>query len=241
VPVPAEEGRDQLLESGQPILSPETPETPAMHAATLSHRPPTGWTQPLPAALDSPQTLVLAFGASRLPPDVASLHDLLAAFPQSVVVGCSTAGEIAGDAVDDHSLSVAVARFAHTRLMLASASVADAAQSGAAGAALAQRLRAGGDDLRAVFVLSDGLHVNGTPLVGALRSGLGPDVVLSGGLAGDGSAFERTWVLASGRVTDGCVVAVGLYGDRLQVGSGCAAWTAWRGWAAMNSCCCSTA
>jgi hypothetical protein len=46
-------------------------------------------------------------------------------------------------------------------------------------------------------------------------------VVITGGLAGDGSAFERTWVLAGGQVRTGHVAAVGLYGTRLQVGSGC--------------------
>lgn len=192
-----------------------------MQSVTLSHHAASGWAKPLPAALDSPRTLVLAFGASRLPPDATALRDLTAAFPRSLVVGCSTAGEIAGDAVQDDSLSVAVARFEHTRLALALAEVEDVTDSGGAGDALVRQLRLAGDDLRAVFVLSDGLHVNGTPLVAALRSGLGPGVVLSGGLAGDGSAFERTWVLARGRVVDGCVVAVGLYGDRLQVGSGC--------------------
>jgi hypothetical protein len=192
-----------------------------MHSLTLSHAASAGWSAPLPQALDGPQTLVLVFGASRLPPDAAALLDLLAAFPGSLVVGCSTAGEIAGDAVSDDSLSVAIARFDHTRLRMAQAACPRAEQSAAAGAALAQQLRDGGADLRAVLVLSDGLHVNGTPLVDALRAGLPAGVLLCGGLAGDGSAFERTWVLAGGCVADARVVAVGFYGDRLQVGSGC--------------------
>ena len=42
------------------------------------------------------------------------VFDALAeAFGQSVVVGCSTSGEIAGPLVNDASLSVAVAQFAH--------------------------------------------------------------------------------------------------------------------------------
>jgi len=192
-----------------------------MHVVHLQHTPGRGWSTPLPQALDGPQTLVLAFGGSRLPPDAPALAELAAAFGQSVVLGCSTAGEIAGMQVNDDSLSVAVARFDHTRLALAQAQVAESGQSGAAGADLARQLRAGGEDLRAVFVLSDGLHVNGTPLVAALAAGLGPGVALSGGLAGDGSAFERTWVLAGGRPVDGCVVAVGLCGSRLVVGNGC--------------------
>jgi hypothetical protein len=49
--------------------------------------------------------------------------------------------------------------------------------------------------LRHVFVLSDGLHVNGTDLVRGLNGELPADVVVTGGLAGDGARFERTWVL----------------------------------------------
>lgn len=192
-----------------------------MQTAATTHLAGQGWQSPLPAALDSPQTLVLAFGASQLGADAPALQDLAAAFPRSVLLGCSTAGEIAGDAVNDDSLSVAVTRFDHTRLVLAVADVAQASQSGDAGARLAQQLRAGGSDLRAVFMLSDGLAVNGTPLVQALAGGLGDGVAISGGLAGDGSDFRHTWVMAGGTLRPGCVAAVGLYGDRLQVGSGC--------------------
>ncbi len=192
-----------------------------MQSFNLTYRGGAGWSAPLSTQLDSPQTLLLAFGARSLDPDAEPLRTLCKAFPKSVLLGCSTAGEISDDTVNDDSLSLAITRFEHTRLQLAQAEVANASQSGAAGAHLAQQLSAGGEDLRAVFVLSDGLNVNGTPLVDALRAGLPPGVVLSGGLAGDGSAFERTWVLAGGRIAAGVVVAVGLYGERLQVGSGC--------------------
>jgi hypothetical protein len=192
-----------------------------LRTTTTIFRAGQGWHTPLPTALDSPQTLVLVFGASALASDAAAFKDLAAGFPQAVLLGCSTAGEIAGSEVHDDSLSVAVARFAHTRLRLAVADVTRAEQSASAGSQLAQQLRAGGDDLRAVFLLSDGLQVNGTSLVQALAQGLAAGVVITGGLAGDGSAFERTWVLAGGQVRTGHVAAVGLYGTRLQVGSGC--------------------
>lgn len=104
-----------------------------MQTAATTHLAGQGWQSPLPAALDSPQTLVLAFGASQLGADAPALQDLAAAFPRSVLLGCSTAGEIAGDAVNDGSLSVAVTRFDHTRLVLAVADVAQASQSGDAG------------------------------------------------------------------------------------------------------------
>lgn len=192
-----------------------------MKLKTCHHQDATGWTTALPVALDGPQTLVLAFGARELADAPRVFDELRTAFPRSVVVGCSTAGEIAGALVHDASLSVAVAHFEHTRLVLAVTDIGSADRSGAAGQRLAAQLRAAGDDLAAVFVLCDGLGVNGTPLVAGLVGGLPAGVVITGGLAGDGSRFERTWVLAGARLAAGQIAAVGFYGRRLRVGSGC--------------------
>jgi len=191
-----------------------------MQLQTCQFTTSTGWSSPLPAAMDGPQTLVLAFGARELTDAPQAFADLAATFKQAVVLGCSTSGEIAGPLVNDASLSVAVARFDHTRLALAVTPIANADESGAAGRQLAEQLVAAGPDLCAVFVLSDGLCVNGTPLVAGLTSGLPAGVSITGGLAGDGSRFERTWVLAGQHLAGGQVAAIGFYGERLRVGHG---------------------
>lgn len=192
-----------------------------MQFQTTSYRSGTGWDVPLAGGLDGPQTLVLAFGASGFADDGRPFEELAAAFPQSVIAGCSTAGEICGTLVHDASVAVAVARFDHVRLALTHTDVVDAADSEAAGARLAAQIDPVG--LRAVFVLSDGLSVNGTRLVAALAQHLPGGVNISGGLSGDGSRFERTWVLSEGRPRSQRLCAVAFYGERLKVGSGCAA------------------
>jgi hypothetical protein len=45
-------------------------------------------------------------------------------------------------------------------------------------------------------------------------------VVVTGGLAGEGPRFERTWVIVDGKPASGFVTAVGLYGDKINVGHG---------------------
>jgi hypothetical protein len=189
-----------------------------MQIESLSYRPGSAWDRPLPASLDSPETLVLAFGARQYADEDQPLRELVAAFPQSAVIGCSTSGEIGGCQVDDDTVSLAVCRFEHTRLVTAITRISGADDSGAAGTRLAAQLPAQG--LRAVFVLSDGMAVNGTPLVEALARGLPVGVQISGGLAGDGSRFNSTWVLAGGTAQPRQVCAVGFYGDRLRVGGG---------------------
>jgi hypothetical protein len=177
------------------------------------------WSVPTLPALDSEQTLVVALGAPRFGADPDALQALGRAYPRSHVVGCSSAGEIFGTSVQDDSLAVAVVRFEHTQLATTAAAVADSGQSFTAGRQLADKLveRPG---LRAVFVLSEGLSVNGSELVRGLNSVLDDSVVVTGGLAGDGTAFKRTWVAWGGRVQSGMIVAVGMYGEHLAVGHG---------------------
>jgi hypothetical protein len=167
---------------------------------------------------DSDRTLVVAFGAADLIDRPSTFDPLLAAYPRSTVIGCSTAGEICGTRVSDGSVSVGVARFADSRIRSASADVPAIGESAAAGLALARALAA--PDLRAVFVLSDGLHVNGSALVEGVVRGVRPGVVVTGGLAADGDRFRRTWILHDGRLGDRRVAAVGFYGPRFRCGTG---------------------
>jgi hypothetical protein len=118
----------------------------------------------------------------------------------------------------DESLAVAVLRFARTRVRTAETAVGEGVSSREAGESLGRAVR--GEGLRAVFVLSDGLSVNGTELLGGLDAVLPHGVVVTGGLAGDGTAFRRSWVLREGAPRSGIIVAVGLYGDAVRVGHG---------------------
>lgn len=176
------------------------------------------WSSEPETALDSEQTLVMMFGASELIDRPAPVEHVVKAFPRSLVMGCSTSGEIHGTRIHDDSLVVAVAKFERTALRLACAEITSADTSFETGAAIARQLAA--DDLRAVLLLSDGLAVNGSELVRGVNGVLPPGVAFTGGLAGDGARFARTWIIAGGRPTPGFVAAVGLYGDAVQVGHG---------------------
>ncbi|MEW6581668.1 MAG: FIST N-terminal domain-containing protein [Actinomycetota bacterium] len=189
-----------------------------MQTATLSHIPGRGWTPGGFPDLDSERTLVVAFGAAEMRDDPRLIEELAAAYPRATIVGCSTAGEIRGDQLEDGTLTVAVARFDTVRIASARATVSGPADSAAAGETLGRALAA--PDLRAVLVLSDGLRVNGSELIRGLNRTLPAGVVVTGGLAGDGDRFERTWVLDGGEPRDGIIAAAGLYGDGVRVGYG---------------------
>jgi hypothetical protein len=189
-----------------------------MKLETFSYRKDHGWSiRPFPA-LDSENTLVTVFGASRFAGDPGPLRALQAAYPKAHRVGCSTSGEIHGTLLMDDSLAVAVVRFDASTIQSAAVDIESAAGSFDAGSHLGRRLVRPG--LRAIFLVSEGLNVNGTELVNGLNSTVPESVVITGGLAGDGDRFQRTWVLDGREPCSNRVVAVGLYGDRLQVGHG---------------------
>jgi hypothetical protein len=176
-----------------------------------------GWRGDADAGAD----LVLAFGSSGEMRRGDRWRELGARHPGAIVLGCSTGGEIHGCEVLDESLSVTALRFERTQLRAAQARVAG--DSFAAGRQLGAQLAA--PALTAVFLLSDGTRTNGSELVRGLRDAVGADVVLSGGLAGDGADFGTTYVGLNGAVKPGQVAAVGFYGHALTLGHGsCGGW-----------------
>lgn len=170
------------------------------------------WSQPLPA-VDSAQTLVLVFAAKSYQTHDDIWQQLKHTYPHSIIAGCSTAGEIFDDMVDDESISCAVVAFEQTSLRFASTDV-----SNNAGQLLAEQLNH--PSLSAVLVLSDGLTINGSELVDGLISGLDSKVIITGGLAADGANFGDTWTLVDGQPQQRKVTAVGFYGDAVKVSFG---------------------
>jgi hypothetical protein len=175
-----------------------------------------GWRPNLPAGEVGRQSVVFVFGARSLMQAGAPVGELRDHFKETAMLGCSTSGEIVGDMVVDDSVIATLADFEHTRLRFASAAIAEAKASYDVGKELAQQLNDA--SLRHVFVLSDGLHVNGSDLARGLAGGVTEGVSITGGLSGDGTNFAETWVIAEGAAGPQRVAAVGLYGNDLRIG-----------------------
>ncbi|GJL54757.1 MAG: hypothetical protein NPIRA02_18890 [Nitrospirales bacterium] len=167
---------------------------------------------------DPAKTLIIMFGASNMSDAPALIRQVCYAYPGVMVIGCSTVGEILDTHIHDDSFTGAVVEFARTTIRSASVEIHDSLDSYRAGEKLSEALWA--PDLRGVFVLSDGLMINGSELVQGLNATLPESVVVTGGLAGDGKHFQRTWVIHDGQPKSGYVTAVGLYGDAVRIGHG---------------------
>ena len=162
--------------------------------------------------------LVLAFGNRELISQQHLRKQIQQNFPNASLVGCTTSGEIQGVDLHNDTLCLTAIEFNSTTVKVCSQSVSEAGSTLELGQKLIESLQA--DDLKHVFVISDGQQVNGTELIEGITPHLPKNVLVTGGMAGDGSRFEETIVWHNERIEAGLVVVVGLYGDDLQVGHG---------------------
>lgn len=188
-----------------------------MKINTLSYTVTHGFSTRLPV-ITAPQLLVLVFGHSSFLDKPEPFEALIAQYPQAIFMGCSSAGEIMNGNIYDDSLVIALVSFESTLLRLTHVAIHDSQESYTIGRLLADRLT--GEGLRGIFTLSDGLTVNGSELAQGFNAVVNPTITVTGGLAGDGERFTKTWVLKDGKPTSGIVAALGLYGNvRLSHGS----------------------
>lgn len=179
---------------------------PADLAATLTALP-----------IDSAD-LILVFGSLDhfSPPGLR--ESLSSAFPNAILLGCSTAGEITADGVDDGTCTITAINFEEARLCQGSTRLAGMDDSFAAGQRLGKQLAAA--DLKAVLLFGPGVKINGSALVNGMSSVIGAMIPITGGLAGDGGAFKETFTLDSDGVSTDRVVAVGLCSPGLKFAHG---------------------
>lgn len=160
--------------------------------------------------------LVLAFGS--VPAIAEAAAPLAHFFPQAHRAGCSTAGEISVDGVADGTLVVTAVHFDSVDVQQSTTLLQGMEDSQAAGMRLAKSLPQEG--LRAVIVWGQGVAINGSAVITGLTSVLNAGVTITGGLAGDGGAFQKTLVLDDAGVSSDRLVALGLYGEKLQFSHG---------------------
>jgi hypothetical protein len=185
-----------------------------MQVETLMWFPRLGWQGNRDQSHASSYPLVLYFGGSKLTNYSELIADLHSFYPKADIVGCSTGGEISGDEVNDDSLAVMAISPRYSRVQIARTFVENVSQSFDCAEKLANQLL--GSDLKHVLVLSDGLHVNGTRLVEGFLSILPKQVMLTGGLAGDGADFAHTFVGYNSAPEEKQIIAIGFYGEKFR-------------------------
>ncbi len=166
--------------------------------------------------LNTSAQLALVFGAKPIVEDRFFYQKMRNFYPNAHILGCSTAGEIQGTQIYEDAVVATAITFESTRVEGARIALKEVESAFQAGTRLSHALAK--DGLVHLFVLSDGLNINGSDLVRGLTCHLPKDVTVTGGLAGDGDRFKETLVCYDGYPESGTVAAIGLYGSNLQVG-----------------------
>lgn len=172
-----------------------------------------GWGTPPDFAQEVSLVLVFADHAFFQSEDChAQLH---AMFPVAQIVGCSSSGSVMGVEISDGDVVATAIKLEKSSIQLASLDVSADKSARELGMTLMAKLNS--PDLRHVFILSDGLLVNGSELAQGLNQA---GIPVTGGLAGDGTRFGKTWVMANAPAQNGRIAALGFYGD-VTIKSGC--------------------
>ncbi|HVD83311.1 MAG TPA: FIST N-terminal domain-containing protein [Bradyrhizobium sp.] len=189
-----------------------------MHSQQITWNPQAGWT-PVKAETEK-VSLVFYFGTRQMLACGKRFSELREMFPAAHILGCSTGGQISNSDISDDEIVAAAISFDATRLQLVRQDISDAQQSRNCGETIGRALQR--EDLAGIFVLSDGLNVNGSELVNGLVAAIGPNIPLTGGLAGDGADFTETLVGGDCAPRPRTVVGIGFYGSAIRIGHGSA-------------------
>jgi hypothetical protein len=189
-----------------------------MRVAQLSWSETAGWAVTPGERADA--NLVFFFGTRKALACGARYQELRTMYPGAHILGCSTGGQIRNHDVTDDEIAAAAIRFDATTLRVACEPASSPEHSRECGAAIGRALAA--SNLIGIFVLSDGLNVNGSELVAGIIGAAGKHVSVTGGLAGDGAEFRETLVGADCPPRKHVVAAVGFYGAAIRIGHGSA-------------------
>jgi hypothetical protein len=177
-----------------------------------------GWIISKSNRLKSKAQLVIVFGSTHILSDDVKFNEIKGFYPNANILSCSTAGEISDINVSDETIVCTAVEFEKTKLLSTKLVINEFADSISLGKKLVLDLPH--ENLRHVFILSDGLNVNGSRLVKSINKYLPANVSVTGGLAGDGTAFQSSLVGLNEKPTSGIIAAIGFYGSALRIGYG---------------------
>lgn len=188
-----------------------------MLVRSVDWRPHAGWSVALGAEL-APTQLVLSFGPIE-PPPASFFEEIATRCPQAHHVYVSGGGQISRNTVDDEPTVSTFVAFERATVHPAVRDGVTAANSQEIGASMGREL-APVPALRHVLVFAEGIAFNADAFLRALNAHLPAGVKATGGLASNGTALTASVVGLDGPPTAGRVVAVGLAGDSLLIGTG---------------------
>ena len=165
-------------------------------------------------ALKNP--LVLVFANRYLLEDKNVVADIREQFPYEHIVFGSTSGEIISCNVNDNSISVTAIEFEKSSFIVKSDNILNYNKKAKLlGEALYKEMPK--ENLKHLFVLSEGSFVNGSSLIDGIEQKMNTVISITGGMCGDDARFEKTLASYKENPKEGEVVLIGFYGETLEI------------------------
>ncbi|MCD8454158.1 FIST C-terminal domain-containing protein [Tenacibaculum finnmarkense genomovar ulcerans] len=162
--------------------------------------------------------LVLVFGNRFLLEDENIYNEIRAIFKQGHLVFGSTAGDIFSKTVADKSITITAIEFEKSTYVIKRANVLSSANKTGSfqiGKELIQQFTQEG--LRYVFLVSEGSFINASQLTKGMNAATNNNLLITGALCADAARFEKTVSSYNENPISGEIIAIGLYGESLEV------------------------
>ncbi|AXO80429.1 histidine kinase [Olleya aquimaris] len=160
--------------------------------------------------------LVLVFGNRYLLEDTTIYQDIKAKFPDGHIVFGSACAEISSNTVNEESITVTAIEFEKSTFQIKTSNVLNTnLDSFKTGNDLIKQLPQ--DNLKYVLVVSEGSFINGSQLTKGMSASTEDNLLITGGLCGDDARFEKTLASYNENPKEGELVAIGFYGDTLEI------------------------
>lgn len=162
------------------------------------------------------QPLVLVFGNRYMLEDPGIYQEIKQLFPGGHIVFASSCAEISTREVHQESITITAISFQKSTFVIKTSNVLHTdLDSFKTGKDLIEQLPHEG--LKYAFVVSDGSFINGSQLTKGMSASTEDNLVITGGLCGDDARFEKTLASYNENPKEGELVAIGFYGDSLEI------------------------
>ena len=160
--------------------------------------------------------LVLVFGERFLIDDFTIYEEIKTFFPDGHIIFGSSCAEISSNTVNENSITVTAIEFERSHFLVKTSNVLYSdLDSYKTGEELIKQFPVKG--LKYVFVVSEGSFINGSKLTEGMTSSKDTNLLITGALCGDGTRFEKTVASYNENPKEGELIAIGFYGDTLEV------------------------
>ncbi|MCB4807975.1 FIST C-terminal domain-containing protein [Tamlana sp. 62-3] len=185
-----------------------------MKIVQLKKKENIGW-EYLSKKINLNNPLVLVFG-NRFLLEQANIYDEVSElFPNAHIIFASTSGDITAHSVDEDSITITAIEFEKSTFEVKTTNISALTDdSFKTGSDIINQFKK--ENLKFIFVVSEGSLVNGSQLTKGMNAACN-NVLITGGLCGDAARFEKTLASYNESPKEGEIVAVGFYGDSLEV------------------------